>query len=621
TDTGRRRAERRTRSREQLDAADDGSMFTNIRRWGAEDITWDEILSGTEWMNTGMSDRCGCDIWTAPGLHASEKSATAHEPGCGHPYYAESPDPPLHIWTDHDVPPFDAYLEASGTGTGTVTRLNAWAAVHYEGDIEAAMEKLNLFDDPVTVGLDLPAPAPYADPGLPPEQRADGVKAAKVHLADVMTRNLDLFDETEVLTKLAAFAEARKVGRWTLVGGVMVRTVAALHPSVVLPATIGGEVSLNLLLAQCGVPGSGKGASDNAVSDAAVMTFGNYRTPRLPLLPIGTGEGINRAYAHAVPVPGEHRSQTVFHRRHALFSIRDIVTLEKLADRAGATIIGELLKAYMGEELGFTNAGRETNVVLPQHSYRLGLLMGVQPNRASILLDAVARGNGLTHRILALPVTDLRKRSGAPETGTPVRLKLPADLHRDPLSDDMTSMPLDVPTAIAEALIEGQNAKNLDVFGESDSTPLSGHRGLSRLKLASTLAVMHGSTSAGGVFWEMAEKFTEVSDAMMDAMVAASEHSEAIVAGEQGRRDGHRRTASDDTYRLVMVDRVRERVLTVLRQQTDWMPHSRAANAVSKRQREYLPDAVAGLLADGLIESESGEYKGQTALRYRITSA
>jgi hypothetical protein len=454
-----------------------------------------------------------------------------------------------------------------------------------------------------------------------PEQRVDGVKAAKANLAAVMTRNIDLFSGTEVLTKLAAFAEARKVGRWTLVGGVMVRTVAALHPSVVLPATIGGEVSLNLLLAQCGVPGSGKGASDNAVSDATVMMFDNYTAPRLPLLPIGTGEGINRAYAHCVPVPGERRSETVFHSRHALFSIRDIVTLEKLADRAGATIIGELLKAYMGEELGFTNAGRETNVVLPQHSYRLGLLMGVQPDRASILLDAVARGNGLTHRILALPVTDLRQRSGRPETGTPVTLKLPGDLHRDPFSDDMTLLPLDVPIAIAEALIEGQNAKNLDVFGESDNTPLSGHRGLSRLKLASTLGLMHGSTSAGGGFWEMAERFTEVSDAMMAAMVAASQHSEAIVAGEQGRRDGHRRTAADDTIRMLAVDRVRERVLTVLRQQTDWMPHSGLANAVSRPQRGYLADALPGLLRDGRIESESGEYSGKTVVRYRIAAA
>ena len=487
---------------------------------------------------------------------------------------------------------------------------------------ERAAADLGVDLDAVPLSLEAIDLTTYGDTAAEPtpEQRDDAVKAAKADLAAVMTRNLDLFGETEVLAGLAAFAEARKVGRWTLVGGVMVRTVAALHPSIVLPATIGGEVSLNLLLAQCGVPGSGKGASDNAVSDAAVMMFDNYTAPRLPLLPIGTGEGINRAYAHGVPVPGERRSETVFHARHALFSIRDIVTLEKLADRAGATIIGELLKAYMGEELGFTNAGRETNVVLPQHSYRLGLLMGVQPDCASILLDAVARGNGLTHRILALPVTDLRQRSGRPETGTPVTLTLPGDLHRDPFSDDMTLLPLDVPTAIAEALIEGQNAKNLDVFGESDNTPLSGHRGLSRLKLASTLGLMHGSTSAVG-FWEMAERFTEVSDAMMAAMVAASQHSEAIVAGEQGRRDGHRRTAADDTIRLVMLDRVRERVLTVLRQQTDWMPHSGLANAVSKKQRDYLTDALGGLLRDGRIEAESGEYKGQTVVRYRIAAA
>lgn len=131
----RLRAERAARSRGA--AAHDGP----VAAWGAS-ITWAEILADTDWVNTGKPDNCSCDIWTAPGPHSSPKSATAHEPGCT---FYDSPDPPLHIWTDHDIEPFtDCVRGAEGR---TVTRLDAVAAIHYENNVGAAMTALNLHDD------------------------------------------------------------------------------------------------------------------------------------------------------------------------------------------------------------------------------------------------------------------------------------------------------------------------------------------------------------------------------------------------------------------------------------------------------------------------------------------
>lgn len=129
---------RTERARKTAPDADDP-----VALWGAS-VTWAEILGGTDWIATGKCDACGCDTWTAPGAHASMKSATAHERGCS--VWLDSPDPPLHIWTDHDIEPFEI-LESH-----TVTRLQAVALIDFDNDVAVAMEALKLHAAPVTLG-------------------------------------------------------------------------------------------------------------------------------------------------------------------------------------------------------------------------------------------------------------------------------------------------------------------------------------------------------------------------------------------------------------------------------------------------------------------------------------
>ena len=90
-----RRAQRAQRTRERVATG----KLTAAELWGNE-VPWDDILADTGWINTGYTySGCGCDIWTAPGPHASERSAVAHEPGCSE--WADSPDPPLYCFTTH----------------------------------------------------------------------------------------------------------------------------------------------------------------------------------------------------------------------------------------------------------------------------------------------------------------------------------------------------------------------------------------------------------------------------------------------------------------------------------------------------------------------------------------
>jgi hypothetical protein len=284
-----------------------------------------------------------------------------------------------------------------------------------------------------------------------------------------MLAGAELFESSAELVGVAAFADSRRAGRWATLGGVLLRAVLAVPYPVVLPPTIGGEVSLNLFLAAGGVSGGGKGTADKAAADALVLRMRNREVPRHPLIPIGTGEGLNRTYARAAIDQLTGAATVRFHARAALFGCRDIATVTALTGRQGATFIPELLKAYMGEELGFANADKDRRVILPMHSYRLCLSAGVQPDNGSVLLNDQAQIDGLPQRFLWLPVREGQLRS--PRTDArpvePVVISVP-DFGIDPftLAEDEGShaqlISMEVDPAIVRTIVKTDAAKDAD---------------------------------------------------------------------------------------------------------------------------------------------------------------
>ncbi|MGV9858525.1 hypothetical protein ACWDTD_07715 [Gordonia sp. NPDC003425] len=207
---------------------------------------------------------------------------------------------------------------------------------------------------------------------------------AEARLRRISLQASDLFCSSSQLAHVAAFADARRVGRWAALNGVLMRVVLALPHNVVLPAIIGGEVSINTFLALIGVSGGGKGSADKVAAEVFRLCVGDFDhpLPRHPILPLGTGEGINRTYAKfgTDPVTGRYRPD--FHERAGLFGVRDIATLSALTGRTGTTLVPELLKASMGEELGFANADKERRVILPMDSYRSASPLAFSPTTA-----------------------------------------------------------------------------------------------------------------------------------------------------------------------------------------------------------------------------------------------
>jgi hypothetical protein len=148
--------ERRSRAKAQESRrAAGGSGFTgeaHIDGWSVA-VTWAELLEPDGWFDTGIVDSCGCGIWTAPGVHASFKSATAHDVGCSE--YDDAPGHcPLHIWTDN--PP--EFLINTPFGEKTFTKIQYVALRDHGGNVALACR---------AEGISREAPPLVALPGVP----------------------------------------------------------------------------------------------------------------------------------------------------------------------------------------------------------------------------------------------------------------------------------------------------------------------------------------------------------------------------------------------------------------------------------------------------------------------
>jgi energy-coupling factor transporter ATP-binding protein EcfA2 len=136
----REHAARRTDRRQEF-GAELGELSENIDRW-SQLVSWEDLLEPAGWTLAARPDGCGCQVWTAPGLHASPKSATAHDTGCTYDRYSDV-NAPLHVWTDNPGDELAAWIDEHG-GTKTITKLQVAAILHYGGDVGTACSELGV---------------------------------------------------------------------------------------------------------------------------------------------------------------------------------------------------------------------------------------------------------------------------------------------------------------------------------------------------------------------------------------------------------------------------------------------------------------------------------------------
>lgn len=126
-------------------AGEMGDLAQQVNEW-AETMPWHEVLTPHDWKDTGTYDSCGCPIYTAPGTHASRKSATAHESACTEGRY-DVLNPPLHVWTDDPGAELEREIAKRG-GSKTLSKLTVWAAYEHDGNMAKALKAAGIEQDP-----------------------------------------------------------------------------------------------------------------------------------------------------------------------------------------------------------------------------------------------------------------------------------------------------------------------------------------------------------------------------------------------------------------------------------------------------------------------------------------
>lgn len=360
------------------------------------------------------------------------------------------------------------------------------------------------------------------------------------------------------LAHLAAYAHARMCSRWAVLGIALTRVACTVPPNVVLPPLVGSYASLNMFVAIVGRSGSGKSAS-TAAAESAVVTYG------FPTVPLGSGEGITRAYAYRRTKDRE----LIWVERSVLFTSAEVDSLAALAGRAGATLGGQIRNMFNGDTLGFTYAAADKRLILDPHTYRAGLIVGVQPGRAGTLLDDV--DGGTPQRFLWVPGTDVtvpRRPEPAPPPWKLEPLHWPKpppspECDDDQADDGPTSRgigPREVLTVADVAVDAIRDAAHDRSTGAED--PLDGHALLVRLKVAAALAVLAGRKSVDAADWELARHVMLVSDATRAQLQEQLAVTRAAVSERLGKAEGVRAAAADESradlnYRRVaaLIDR------------------------------------------------------------------
>lgn len=433
------------------------------------------------------------------------------------------------------------------------------------------------------VGLVRAAPTAEKDKGCCGTQAAD-------------TPLVEFWGSRPVLDAVHGWARARMAAPPAVLAVVLARVIACTPPNVVLPPIIGGEVSLNLFFALVGNAGGGKGAAERA--GAAAIDLGGVTEFRETSA--GSGEGIAHLFMRRVKRTVEQ------HTEAALLSVPEVDTLAGLKHRQGSTLMPELRKAWMGERLGFAYADPSKALPVPQHRYRLNLLIGVQPLRAGVLVEDA--DGGTPQRLGWLTTTDPGMPDETPDPPPRIRWRRPTWPHA---VHGLSVLPV---CDTAQQVIRAAHLARQ----RGDGDALDGHALLCRLKVAAALGILDGRAEVNEQDWHLAGLVMEHSAATRQMVVdrLSRQRRESNVA--QGEAEAVREVIKHDRVHDTEVQRASRAITRHLRRAGGWVNHGPLRRTLTGRLREHFEDAVDRLITAGQVEHETTVSGGQEVRRYRL---
>lgn len=314
-------------------------------------------------------------------------------------------------------------------------------------------------------------------------------------------KHQDFWESRENLNYVRRFMNSHGASEWAGLGSMFEVVGKTIPSDVVLPDHTGDYGSLNSIAGLGGRSGGGK---------STAMKLGRrvLHIPDFQLNPlkIGTGEGIPRLYGDYM---GKDEG-VVYTQDAAMLTAPDVATLYAQMKRSGATLLGELLSAWDGDNVGHAVAAKDRRVFLGQHRYRWALVIGIQFLESQQLLDT--EGSGLMQRIQLWPTTftdpvDRSQPRMEPLTFVPPRRLTLTDEALDAFYQSMgVNRPESdlKPIHVPQCVVDDTDDFDLRRRREDFTDPLDYHLNFLRLKLAARFMWFDGRQEMNEEDWQLA---------------------------------------------------------------------------------------------------------------------
>ncbi|MFC7382855.1 YfjI family protein [Sphaerisporangium rhizosphaerae] len=325
-------------------------------------------------------------------------------------------------------------------------------------------------------------------------------------------------------------AHSRLIAPDGVFGAVLARAAVRIDYRIMLRAIVGRPQPLNVFVALGGLSGGGKGASLDTASE--LLPFTNVDGHHIREISAGSGEGIvKKFFTRAEKKDDEGRGggmewQQTIHG--ILVRVDEGSMFGPLMKRQGQTTTETLRQAWSGERLGGSYADEDRGQQLAPHTYRLCVLLGIQPEIAGFLFDDTFGGLPQRFLWLAVQAPEMPDLDAIPAYPGRLDWAPPAvDLRgSDRLFVGVGELNRQFVDVAPEVEHEIRVAHLAQVTGRAAADPLDGHANLSRLKVAAILGALDGRIAVSVEDWALAGMVMATSTAVrrwMQARVKATE--------------------------------------------------------------------------------------------------
>lgn len=351
-------------------------------------------------------------------------------------------------------------------------------------------------------------------------------------------------------------------------------------PDAIIDAGVGdGDMPLNLVLGLVGPPGAGKGLAASsrfmipgtppvpAPANGAPFVGGQARINTMPSFTRSgkpaSGEALVNMFFEANPNYGagsttgspsgiDTSSKWIRNGKAVLINWGEIDQMAAKMQTKGSTLEPVMRSGWSGEELGdvsMTRLAQGLPCTVAAGTYRLVIVVGVQPEKAAALFDAAG---GTLQRVIWLPVLDPEKLSDPAELRaakaaafTAMGLPVPADLRRAKRPS------LYIPGPSTDITVADDVLDDFQRLAGTPCDPDDTHANANRLRVA---AIYSGWVQRPGQpcvidmdAWMWAGYVMEVSRRTRNDVKGGINRGKTRTARELGVLDGHRAQARKET--------------------------------------------------------------------------